>query len=178
MTQNDNSTKFQGIKNKDTGSAKIYAECIVPIHPQNVPWNSAKYPLPLLPVTGTGPQLVLHVTQKYFDLIRCGKKTVEYREVKKYWQARIEGKKFNSIVISVRQATKFTDPEWLIFPWWPGAIKKSFRNPLTDGTGDVFGNLQLLQVYEITLLPKTVEEVYPDGYEIKEQHRDTPALSA
>ena len=139
--------------------------------------SSAKYPLPLLPVVGAGPQLVLHVTQKYFDLIRSGRKTVEYREVKEYWQRRIEGKRFDAIVISVRQATKFTDPEWLIFPWWPGAIKKSFRNPLTDGTGDIFGNLQVLQVYEISLIPTTADEVYPDGFEMKEPQLTTCEVS-
>lgn len=124
----------------------------------------SKYPLTLLRVEGAGPHLVLHVTQKYFDLIRSGKKTVEYRQVKDYWKRRIDGKRFSAIVISVRQATKFTDPEWLIFPWWPDAIKKGFISPVNNGTSDVFNDLQLLEVYEISLLPTTEEEVYPDGY--------------
>ena len=42
---------------------------------------------------------ILHMTlkKKWFDLIRSGKKTIEYREIKPYWRARLIGKDFDAI---------------------------------------------------------------------------------
>ncbi|MCP4440100.1 MAG: ASCH domain-containing protein [Aureispira sp.] len=42
--------------------------------------------------------LHLTLTKKWFDLILSGKKTIEYRECKPYWKARLEGKSFDEIV--------------------------------------------------------------------------------
>ncbi len=43
---------------------------------------------------------ILHLTlkKKWFDLIKSGEKKVEYREKKPYWEKRIEGKLFDSIL--------------------------------------------------------------------------------
>lgn len=43
--------------------------------------------------------LVLHVKGKYFDQIKAGEKTEEYREFKPYWQKRLLGKVYAAIVI-------------------------------------------------------------------------------
>lgn len=42
---------------------------------------------------------ILHLTlkKKWFDQIASGKKTVEYREIKPYWDKRLKGKKFDEI---------------------------------------------------------------------------------
>jgi len=42
---------------------------------------------------------ILHLTlkRKWFDLIASGKKTVEYREYKPYWEKRLVGKEFQEI---------------------------------------------------------------------------------
>ena len=34
-------------------------------------------------------QLILHLKYKYFDMVECGEKFVEYREFKPYWISRI-----------------------------------------------------------------------------------------
>lgn len=45
--------------------------------------------------------LTLSVKKENFDLIKSGKKTVEYREVKPYWTKRLEGKDYNNIIITL-----------------------------------------------------------------------------
>lgn len=42
---------------------------------------------------------ILHLTikKKWFDLIASGKKTVEYREYKPYWEKRLVGKEFTEV---------------------------------------------------------------------------------
>lgn len=37
-------------------------------------------------------QLILHLKYKYYDMIRNGEKTVEFREAKPYWIKRIKNK--------------------------------------------------------------------------------------
>jgi len=43
--------------------------------------------------------LILHVKKKYFDQIKSGEKTEEYRIKKPYWTARLENKQFDSVTI-------------------------------------------------------------------------------
>jgi ASC-1-like (ASCH) protein len=42
---------------------------------------------------------ILHLTlkKKWFDLIKAGEKTKEYREVKPYWTTRLENKVYDEI---------------------------------------------------------------------------------
>jgi len=42
---------------------------------------------------------ILHLTlkKKWFDLIASGKKKIEYREYKPYWEVRLHGKHFDEI---------------------------------------------------------------------------------
>lgn len=42
--------------------------------------------------------LHLNVKKKYFDQIKAGTKTEEYREYKKYWQKRLFDKEFDYII--------------------------------------------------------------------------------
>jgi hypothetical protein len=68
--------------------------------------------------------LVLHVKGKYFDQIRAGTKTEEYREFKPYWQKRLLGKKYAAIVI-MKGYPKFSamcTDNCLDFKWDPATI--------------------------------------------------------
>jgi len=42
---------------------------------------------------------ILHLTlkKKWFDLIKSGEKTEEYREIKDYWTTRLKGKEFDIV---------------------------------------------------------------------------------
>lgn len=42
---------------------------------------------------------ILHLTlhKKWFDLIASGEKKIEYREMKPYWEKRLEGKEFDEV---------------------------------------------------------------------------------
>ena len=42
--------------------------------------------------------LTLTINKKWFDLIKSGKKTNEWREVKPYWEARLENKKYDVVI--------------------------------------------------------------------------------
>jgi|GEM_PF-7060715 hypothetical protein len=76
------------------------------------------YPIPLQQVPeDLRPVLVLHVKKKWFDQIRAGTKKHEFRAIKPYWKKRLEGRQYAAVVISNLQATAFSDPAWLIFPW-------------------------------------------------------------
>ena len=42
--------------------------------------------------------LYLTLKKQWFDLINCGIKTEEYREIKNYWQKRFENKHYDEVV--------------------------------------------------------------------------------
>jgi hypothetical protein len=43
--------------------------------------------------------LHLHLKYKWFDLIKSGKKKIEYREVTEYWEKRLVSRKYDFIFI-------------------------------------------------------------------------------
>ncbi len=59
---------------------------------------------------------ILHLTlkKKWFDLIASGKKKVEYREVKPYWNKRLLGKVFDEIYFKngYSKSSPFMRVEW------------------------------------------------------------------
>jgi len=59
---------------------------------------------------------ILHLTikKKWFDLIKSGKKKIEYREKKPYWNKRLEGKSFDFIIF--RNGYNKDSP-WLKVEW-------------------------------------------------------------
>ena len=71
--------------------------------------------------------LLLRVKKEYFDQIKSGEKREEYREVKEYWRARIEGKTFDLIEIICGYGG-----ERIYFPW-NGYEIKTINHPLFDG---------------------------------------------
>jgi len=58
--------------------------------------------------------LNLTIKKKWFDLIKSGKKKVEYREKKPYWNKRLEGKSFDFIIF--RNGYNKDSP-WLKVEW-------------------------------------------------------------
>jgi hypothetical protein len=68
--------------------------------------------------------LILFVKKKYFDQIKSGEKTEEYREIKGYWTKRICGKVIEKIFIcGGSHAEKRTAENTLEFPWKGYEIK-------------------------------------------------------
>ena len=61
--------------------------------------------------------LVLHVKKLYFDEIRSGVKIFEYRRVTPYWQRRLEGRKFDGVVICLGYPRRGDATRRLVFPW-------------------------------------------------------------
>lgn len=73
----------------------------------------------------TDAVLVLHVKGKYFDQIKSGKKTEEYREFKPYWQKRLLGKAYAGVVI-MKGYPKFSamcSDNCIDFKWDPATIR-------------------------------------------------------
>ena len=69
--------------------------------------------------------LVLHVKGKYFDQIKSGEKTEEYREIKPYWKKRLFGKSYAGIVI-MRGYPKFSamcSDNCMDFIWDPAYVQ-------------------------------------------------------
>jgi hypothetical protein len=68
--------------------------------------------------------LILHLKGKYFDQIKAGTKTEEYREFKPYWQKRLLGKSYIGIVI-MKGYPKFSQmcsDNCMDFKWDPAGI--------------------------------------------------------
>jgi hypothetical protein len=82
--------------------------------------------------------LILRVKKQYFDEIKEGTKIEEYREVKPYWKARIENKKFDFVEI-----VHGYGGERIRFPW-NGYTIKTITHP-------IFGNIPT-EVYAIKLV--------------------------
>jgi hypothetical protein len=93
--------------------------------------------------------LVLHLKYKFFDQIKRGEKTEEYRETKDYWRRRLEGRTFDRIVIVRGNYGNEKRPEnVLVFPWNGYTVKK-------------FGSWErqeMAEVFAITLRPKEQQE--------------------
>ena len=62
--------------------------------------------------------LILNVKKKWFDLIKSGKKTCEYREVKSYWTKRLSGKKYNNVIIVWGYPKERNDTNSISFPYY------------------------------------------------------------
>lgn len=61
--------------------------------------------------------LILPVKRKWFDLIKAGKKSEEYRLYNDYWKSRLIGKTFDKVVITLGYPSKDNTERRLVFPW-------------------------------------------------------------
>ena len=67
--------------------------------------------------TETKMDLILPLKGEYFDAIKAGTKTEEFRLCTLYWKKRIEGRLYKNVILT-RGYPKRTDTERrLVFPW-------------------------------------------------------------
>lgn len=61
--------------------------------------------------------LTLAVKRKWFDLIKSGRKTFEYRRLKDFWAKRLVGREYSKVIITLGYPTKDDAERRLEFPW-------------------------------------------------------------
>jgi len=91
--------------------------------------------------------LIIAVKGEYFDQIKAGAKTEEFRLCTIYWKKRIE--RYYDRLILTRGYPKRTDKEKRMEFKWQGAVIKTITHPY-------FGN-QPVAVYAIPLTPLAVD---------------------
>lgn len=84
--------------------------------------------------------LFLSLKSEYFDAIKDGTKTEEYREVTEYWSKRIVGRKYDEIVLT-KGYPRADDMTRRIYKPWRGYTLKTITHPH-------FGN-RTIQVFAI-----------------------------
>ena len=75
--------------------------------------------------------LILNLKWQYFEDIKAGKKLEEYREVKPYWEKRLQGKEFSKIIICCGYPMK-RDTERRIERPWRGYQVKEITHQIFD----------------------------------------------
>lgn len=80
--------------------------------------------------------LYLSLKSEYFEAIRNGTKTEEYREVTEYWSKRIAGRTYTDIVLT-KGYPKRDDMTRRIVKPWRGYTLKKLKHPF-------FGNQEIL----------------------------------
>jgi hypothetical protein len=82
--------------------------------------------------------LVLHLKREYFDQIKKGEKTEEYRLVTDYWTKRIEGRGYKFVVLLCGYPPR-EDGSRRIVRTWKGYTRKTITHPhFGDKPVDVF----------------------------------------
>lgn len=61
--------------------------------------------------------LILHLRKEYFDQIKSGEKTREYRKATQYWTDRLGSGNIKQIIIYEGYPSKTDTDKILIFPW-------------------------------------------------------------
>lgn len=85
--------------------------------------------------------LYLNLKKEYFDQIKSGVKKEEYREIKSYWEKRLN-KQYDTIMIALGYPKERNETNSIMFPW-KGYEIKTITHPL-------FGN-KPTEVYAIKL---------------------------
>lgn len=88
------------------------------------------------------PDLHLNLKGEYFDQIKSGEKTFEFRERTPYWYKRLENREYDNIYIK-RGYPKKDDKENIIIRPWKGYLKVRIQH-------DHFGP-EPVRVYAITV---------------------------
>jgi hypothetical protein len=82
--------------------------------------------------------LVLHLKREYFDQIKSGEKTEEYRLVTDYWTKRLEGRQYKFVVLLCGYPPR-EDQSRRIVRSWKGCTRKTITHPHFGGDPvDVF----------------------------------------
>ena len=99
------------------------------------PWIEPPYPqsrshvrlvasrLPLALPMNKSPVLVLHLKGEYFDQIKAGEKTEEYRLRTPYWKTRLENRVYSRIDLFRGYPKHAERAKCLTLPWRGGSVK-------------------------------------------------------
>ncbi len=91
--------------------------------------------------------LILPLKRKWFEQIKSGEKTEEYRLDNEYWQKRIIGKSFDKVIVTLGYPKRDDLSRRLEFPWngyvmkdvvsdeWDGNLVRVFVIPLWNNWG-------------------------------------------
>ena len=72
--------------------------------------------------------LILPLKGIYFDQIKTGEKTEEYRLVTPFWSKRLEGRNYDNVILT-RGYPKRTDSERRLVLPWQGYTRKTITHP-------------------------------------------------
>ena len=72
--------------------------------------------------------LTLPLKREYFDAIKSGDKSLEFRLCNKYWRKRIEGKVFDKIVLTLGYPKRDDESRRIERPW-RGFIRIKITHP-------------------------------------------------
>lgn len=61
--------------------------------------------------------LVLPLKAEFFNAIKAGTKTEEYRLRNAYWRRRLEGRDFSQVVLTLGYPARDADERRLVLPW-------------------------------------------------------------
>lgn len=61
--------------------------------------------------------LTLNLKGRYFDEIKAGTKSEEYREYNDYWRKRLEGKTFDQIIVKKGYPAASDQERQIVRPW-------------------------------------------------------------
>lgn len=75
--------------------------------------------------------LILPLKREYFDAIKRGDKTEEYRLFNDFWRKRIEGREFSNIVLTLGYPKADDASRRLSYPW-RGYVLKTITHPHFD----------------------------------------------
>jgi predicted phosphohydrolase len=76
--------------------------------------------------------LILNVKRKWFDLIKSGIKTREFREIKPYWTKRLQ-RKYDHVVIVSGYPHVRDESNSVVFPWKGYVLTSVGRNEILYG---------------------------------------------
>lgn len=91
------------------------------------------------------PVLTLPLKRPYFDAIRAGTKTEEYRLVTPYWRKRLEGKKYGLIMLTLGYPARADSSRRIVREWRGYRVIENFvhehfgAHPVTVFAIDVSG---------------------------------------
>lgn len=106
--------------------------------PENCPWRQSSAAVMTL------PDLYLPLHRRWFEEIKAGTKTEEYREVNPYWMRRLAGRTFRNVILTLGYPKRHDTERRMVLPWrgytvktiehtqWAGRKVSVFAIRLTD----------------------------------------------
>lgn len=90
--------------------------------------------------------LTLHLKAIYFEQIKAGTKTQEFRLRTPYWRKRLEGREYNFVVVTLGYPARDDTERRLAFPWRGYKVKTIKHEHFGPASVEVFAiNLGAMQ---------------------------------